>query len=397
MACLIRSSDSKKKGVVSFTTQEVRFLVKNPIYRKKFDTLKTRYHVGLHFNWHDFHYRPALNWDFLLAGKDDLIDLHGERVETLNLDACNFSPACMAPGNVEKHWDVLYVARAVFFKGIEDFFASIRSLYDSGRRFRVLFVCPAPPDSKTQTEALVSMYEKMFSLEDRRFFNFLVLRENYPFFFDLPTLAHFYRSSRVFVHTAPDERRCRVAAYAFCTGLPVVGMEPVGSILSQAAQEKVFFKVHSREDFKARILDALNAVTRMSAEDFTPARKELSEVFSVEVLRDRLCAKLGEDSAFLDGKWHLRQLDIRMGRHHGFGKGPNSLSYNLGAFMDLLLESEVRMGVGEDVEFEASGLCGHSKNELPVSQEAADRVEGILRSCVGGIRKTARKIQGKQK
>lgn len=360
MACLLRLPDQSSKGVVTFTTQEHFFLKNNPEYRRKFDWIRSRYLVGLHFNWHDFSFQKELDYDFLMAGENDLIDKSSRRVETLNLDACNFSPACMDFGTGEKHWDILYVARGVFFKGIESFFDCIRTLYDSGHRYRVLFLCPAPPENLSDTEALIRHYESLFKPEERKLFNFLVLRENYPFFFDLPTLAHFYKASRVFVHTADQERRCRVAAYAFCCGLPVVGMECVGSILSPEAREKIFFEVASQKEFPAEVVKALNS--NLSGDDFSAARRELSEVYAVDALKSRLGVS--------DGHWFTRHLDIRLGRHHGFGPGPNSLPYTLSSFMEMLMHS----GIGrpdvkkaEDVEAFLSGdHKGISVNRLSV-------------------------------
>ena len=39
----------------------------------------------------------------------------------------------------------------------------------------------------------------LFSLEERSFFNFVPLFEDYPFFFDLETLAHFYKFSKIVI------------------------------------------------------------------------------------------------------------------------------------------------------------------------------------------------------
>jgi hypothetical protein len=286
-----------------------------------------------------------------LAGESDLIDKAGNRVPTLNLDACNFSPRSMDFGAGPKHWDILYVARGVFFKGIEHFFECIRELYNSGHRYRVLFLCPAPPEKIADTEALIAQYEKMFSLEERKYFNFLVLRENYPFFFDLPTLTHFYQSSRIFVHTADEERRCRVAAYAFCTGLPVVGMDCVGSILSEPAKKGVFFEVKTPKDFAAQVSKALSTNVQQAAFDL--ARRELSEVFAVDTLKTRLQSHLKESTHWANGKWFTQELDIRLGRHHGLGGGPNSLNYNLASLMKLLLSDRIHnLNLKPDVDAE---------------------------------------------
>lgn len=339
MACLIKSPGPGTKGLLSLTTQERDRLVFGfSDVRELLDRLKQRYVVGLHHNWHDYALKYDDLFDFHLAGEDDLREVNGRKVPLLPMDACNFSPDCFYPSPLgEKFWDVLFVARAVAFKGIPEFFTAVRRLFDSGRMLRVLFICPVPPEAGPGSMRDVRQaYEAMFQGEEQEKFTLLTTDFRYPFPFDLPTLAHFYRASRVFAHSAPDERRCRVAAYAWASGLPVVGMAPVGSVLTPGLRRHpYFFETASYDDFPGQIAQALDAAK--DAPDFSAAQAEVASSQSIALFENhvrRLFLELGL-SAAIPGGW-MHAMDIRLGRHHGLPAGINQLQQDIAAFLEFL-------------------------------------------------------------
>ena len=264
MACILKAHSSVSCGVLVVTTQERDHQLRNnPELRKAIEGLKDRYLIGLHHNWHDWKFKYDALFDFSMAGDGDLIEVDGKEVPRIPMDACNFVQDTFHPGKGEKFWDILYVARAVNFKRIPEFFDAIRRLYDSGKRYRVLFICPVPPydpnEEKTVFYKIRDVYDKMFSENEKDFFTLLTIEYRYPFPFDLDTLAHFYRSSKVFVHTADDERRCRVAAYAWASGLPVVGMDCVGGLLPlEARRSPYMFECKRYADFPDQIIKAIS-------------------------------------------------------------------------------------------------------------------------------------------
>jgi hypothetical protein len=279
------------------------------------------------------------------------------------LDACNFVPAFFRPGNGEKFWDILFVARAVFFKGIPEFFGAIRKLYDQGHRLRVFFLCPIPPEGDA---GLRKKFEEMFSPDERQRFTFLTIAFDYPFPFDMHSLAHFYGASRIFVHSAPDERRCRVAAYAWAAGMPVVGMACVGSILSpQLRRPPYFFETAGYADFPEQILKALAAsgATDMAAHD------EVSTSATVTTLRKDLEAIFGAD-CLSPLPVPEADLDIRMGRHHGLAVGKNRVNQDIGAFIRQLLTvgdaDLARIATMADPELELARLMPVEPRKVPV-------------------------------
>src|ERR1041384_6685734 len=265
MACLLRAPVAGP-GVVSLTTQERdRVVRKDPKIAALLRDLRQKWLIGLHHNWHDHAFRYDPLYDFSMAGEGDLTEETGLPVPLVPLDACNFAPGCFAPApKAEKFWDLLYVARAVFFKRIPEFLACIRTLYDDGERLRVLFLCPVPPEVQTGKDDTVldvrALYESMFSLEEQERFTLIATDLRYPFPFDMQTLAFFYRSSRVFAHFASDERRCRVASYAWASGMPVVAMAPVASLLPASLRKPpYFFEATSFSDFPDLIIRAREA------------------------------------------------------------------------------------------------------------------------------------------
>src|SRR3954467_1349603 len=167
MACLLKAPEPSAKGVLVFTTQERDNVIgDDDELRASIESLKDRWVVGLHHNWHDHDFKRDPLFDFSMAGEGDLI---GDPVPLLTLDACNFVPPEFTPGG-EKFWDLLYVARPVFFKGFDRFLDSVRRLYDGGRRDRILCLCPVPPYDPANAETVMydieQVYEQRFTREE---------------------------------------------------------------------------------------------------------------------------------------------------------------------------------------------------------------------------------------
>ena len=343
MACILKLPSSEHQGVITFTTQERdRFIVGAGRVEAAVGELRSKWLVGLHHNWHDFAFRYNPLFDFSMAGESDLVERDGRPFSLLPLDACNFSPPDFHAPAVggEKLWDVLTVGRPVFFKRLPLFLETVRRLYDRGQHLRVLCLCPLPPyrrsDRSTVFYELEQRYTEMFTPEERKLFNLWVPRHDYPFPLDLSTLAFLYRSSRVFVHTANDERRCRVAAYAWCTGLPVIAMDAVASLLpAELRRRPYWFKVDTDDGYAAAIVDALEA-TR-GAVDFAAVRDVMSDEGARPRLVSRLKALLAHShpaaTNLTASDFSLDRLDIRLGRHFEYQSTTNALRLPLELFV----------------------------------------------------------------
>jgi glycosyltransferase involved in cell wall biosynthesis len=367
MACILKPPARGARGVVTLTTQERdRFVKKDPELRRALEQVKDRWLIGLHHNWHDYEFRYDPLFDFSMAGEDDLRETSGRSFPLVPLDACNFCPAEFRPGG-EKFWDLLFVAHPVYFKRVPVFFETMRELFDRGHDIRALHICPMPAnneeDEPTFLHDVRERYEAMFDAREQRLFTLLTTDFNYPFPFDLPTLAHFYRSSRVFIHPADDERRCRVAAYAWAVGAPVVAMPSVGSVLPPETRTPPWFcevVTGSATEYADAVERALELVA--AGIDAEPARRSVAPSYTLPAL-DAHLQRVAEETgrSVSDSPIVAAALDIRLGRHHGVGHNPNSVPQTvadlvryLGERRDDEIEQDVR---ATDPEQHIAGLA----------------------------------------
>ena len=72
MACLLKLPQGLSKGIVTFTTQEWRYIKSSSILLQYMERLRDTYVTGLHFNWHDYQFSPPSQFDFFMAGEEDL-------------------------------------------------------------------------------------------------------------------------------------------------------------------------------------------------------------------------------------------------------------------------------------------------------------------------------------
>jgi glycosyltransferase involved in cell wall biosynthesis len=357
MACIIKIPSENSKGVVTFTTPERdKFIMFNSSLQARINRLKDRWAVGLHHNWHDFNFSYNSLFDFSMAGEGDLIEKNGKQIPLISMDACNFSPEVFHFSNNEKFWDIFYVARAVSFKRIPEFFRIIRNLFDSGKKYRVLLISPVPdecksnPKSETAFCAIRKMYDAMFTQEEQNLFTLLTTDYRYPFPFDIPTLAHFYKHSRVFVHTAEDERRCRVAGYAWACGMPVVGMAPIVSLMPASLQKPPYSYVPKSYDEFAKLIEEAVEFTKSdlyNEQTMRPAIKEVAARYTRQTLIEKLspyCGGIGSAQEYA-----LENLDIRLGRHHGLGDHTNSIGWSIDSLLNYL-EKALDEQLAEDIK-----------------------------------------------
>jgi glycosyltransferase involved in cell wall biosynthesis len=362
MACIVKVPTPEAPGVLVFTTQERdNAILGDGALAARVAALKPRWLIGLHHNWHDHAFIRNELFDFSMAGEDDLRGSSGDAFPLVPLDACNFVPAFFnASTTADKFWDLLYIARPVFFKGFPMFLDTVRALYDGGQELRVLCVAPMPPyrrrDRRTVIYDVAARYQRMFTAEERHRFTLLTIETDYPFPLDVETLAHLYRSSRVFAHFAPDERRCRVAAYAWATGMPVVGTAAVGSLLPVSVRRTPFFREAADPPSFAREILAALADAR-SQPDFAPVHAVVCEDQTRTSLKQSLERLSGDRFGAAPAEsYALQRLDLRLGRHHGLSSGGNRVASSVAHLVSLLAgdEDRVRGAVGstEDPEVE---------------------------------------------
>jgi hypothetical protein len=275
-------------------------------------------------------------------------------------------------------WDILYVARAINFKRIPEFFNIIRQLYDNGEMYRVLFISPVPPNcqknklDKSQFCNIRDVYNSMFSQDERKLFNLITMDYEYPFPFDIETLSHFYKSSRVFVFTSDDERRPRTVSYAMACGMPTVLMPSVASLLPESKQHKpLVYLANSFDEYQALINEAIEFTKsdNYTKEIMVDAINEFDANYNLNRLRDEL-KKVYDIDIFEENKSYLipYNLDIRLARHHGFGDSSNSIGWSIASLLNYLEQRSLEdmkndMKNSTDFERDMSNLSQYGQKE----------------------------------
>jgi hypothetical protein len=380
MACLIKPPRGSQMGCVSFTTPERDlFMRADAKTLTAIASLKGRYIIGLHHNWHDFSFVYDPIFDFSMAGDADLIERSGQEFPRTPIDCCNFVPnPFFLSRQAEPFWDVINVTRQAYFKGHAEFLEAIRAIYDRGSRLRVLHLCPvqrAKPGEDSIPE-IRRLHEAMFSMEERRTFTLMTMDWDHPRPLDLETLAFFYRAARVFVHTAPDERRCRIAAYAWANQMPVVARENVASILPDEFRKPPFwFAYQENEKLPYAILAALES--RGEPADWEGMRQTFQPQNATARLSnflDKLAASKGK--VMSPEPINSSHMDFRLGRHHIVTMdGPNELPQTVAAFCaELMRRSDEELTAISRQEYPENALLG------PVEQPTAITVAGPART-----------------
>lgn len=342
MACILKLPEKNSKGVVVFTDMERDRFSKDKLLHEKILLLKDRWVVGLHHNLIDC--RSDLNkiFDFAMSSPGQ----YNGDLPLVPFAACNFAPEYFHPSQNEKFWDILFVARAIKFKKVNEFLQCIRKLYDLRKKYRVMFICPIPRykwmDRKTVVYNIREIYDGMFSEEEKDLFTLLTADYREPFPFDRTTLAHFYKSSRIFVHSSKRETQGRVGCYAWASGMPVVGFSCMATTLPDKLKIKpYFYEAKSYDDFPSLIEEAILS-TKNGNNGEIKNWSEVISVFSESSTKKALSLELekmfsSKGLAYVRGNEALGNLDTRVARHHSIESNNSSVvMMSLHKFTDLL-------------------------------------------------------------
>ena len=337
MACIISFAKDKSLGAISLTNPEFLKAQSNAAVQSALARVRGRYLVGVHHNWHPVRTALDESVDFHLLPRDQFNGPAPVSTRLVDLDACNFSPVEFQPSEEPPTWDVLIVGRSVKFKRPALALETIRHLTELRPNLRVLFISPMPPRTplswRSVDHGLPRRYEGMFSVAERDNVTLLSPRENYPFPFTRRDLAVFYRASRVFAHFAPEETRCRVAAYAWASGLPVIGTRGIGDLLPpELLIEPAFYEV--KNDLYVPAM--LAALDRDEAFDSAAYRDVVGSTASVLKLVQWLNELPRSDGRMTPDRVLSANLDIRLGWHHGSGDDVNGPGRSLLALLESL-------------------------------------------------------------
>lgn len=327
MACILKLPDSISKGIISFTSPENKEIISIDSSIKKYlEENRKDWIYLLHHNWqpceHDYFFDSSLcnNMDLTNSGN------------CLDMDCCNFSPGIFSPSSLEKDFDLFFVTRAVTFKRLEVFFNVCKDLLNKRPKTKILLICTIP-EVNCDPHDPRSMYLNMFTREQRKNFLCLFFDYDYPFTVDKYFLSHFYKSSKVFLHTASYERHPRVCSYAWSSGIPVVGYKDLATFLPKEFQKKPFFyEVNSDSEYVEKIIEAIDS-EKMPYDEI---KYYVNENFSSERLLKKLeNLFIEKNEKFIREGFYLKNLDFRMGRHCQISLGDNNLNNSIPDLMEI--------------------------------------------------------------
>jgi hypothetical protein len=354
MACVVKQPMGESKGVLVVTDGELRdWLQMSSTLRRSFMPLRSRWIILAHCN-SPVEQRHAGDGiiDGYIAGRGDIVWTGSKPLHQIEMDCSNFCPDFFeaSPDTSEPFWDLLFISRNQPFKSIGDLFHILRAVFDQAP-IRVLAIITVSSAVEMASSEPVKLYTSMFTTAERKYFTLLMPWIDYPFCFDLPTLAHFYRHSRAFLHTAHGERHPRVVGYAWAAGIPVVARPSVAALLPpELACEPGFFAFQDCKQASERIRRAISNRAPLPAaySQFHLARFQTVR-FKDEI--EKLYVKLGE--FFVDGGWFLTNLDVRLARHHDSRAGTNSSRSSLFQLATMLvrpLPTTLRNEVEADID-----------------------------------------------
>lgn len=350
MSCILKRPNESDKGIVTFTTQEKLHIIdKSREIQNQISALKERFFVGLHFNWHDYNYTHNPLYDFCMAGKGDL---GRSDAPLIDMDACNFIPECYTHSglqdyeevNANKHWDLLYVARGVSFKRLPIFFREVKRALQK-EKFRTLLVCCLGDESVLESEVL-GMYNQ-FSDEEKQYFDMVSPSHNYPFTYSSETLGYFYKSSRIFVHTASSERRCRATANSWAARIPVIARPDPASILPAHLHERpLLYAVGADDNYCEKILEALKDNRDGRPFNTVEDEEKMDEgerCFNVKYTSLIFMKKMEEMFGIVPNPllYNFNNADIRLGFHISISVGSNKIDIPFSNFLDYLNNDKI--------------------------------------------------------
>ncbi len=338
MACILVKPNGKQKGILSVTTSELDQITHRGQLIEGILGIKDLYYLGLHHNWHPVDFKISGQFDFHFLESKDAIFLKGSE-NLLEMDACNFTPDHFSNYRNNPVWDLLIVGRTVNFKRPFKTIETVRELFDRGHLLKVLWICPMDLE-KPEDRYLANTYQSMFSQSEKELFTLLNPQANHPFTFSREELSLFYRSSRSFVHFSDVETRCRVAAYAFCAGIPVIGNSVISNILPvEIAIEPTFFEVKN-DDYVSAVLRAISGPMPMNQRECINVLSESSSIIRMVANINRC---INSPIEFVASQFFSNNLDTRLGAAHTGNSSSNSYGIDLVKFMKSLSETREKI------------------------------------------------------
>lgn len=199
------------------------------------------------------------------------------------------------------------------------------------------------------TNYIRSIYNKLFTYDEKKNFEFITLDYESPFSLSVKTLSIFYNYSKVHLNTHPKERHGRAQTYALSSGLPIVGMSNLCFLVEKNFRKKPYYYVSKNYyDMPEKLIEAVKYFDeRYDVSMHELLGKNFRSKNSFELLQKKLISKydLDNNDWFFNDDW-----DIRLAKSHVGYKTNNSYNQPIQKFLSRLDDLNKKDFINEDLD-----------------------------------------------
>jgi hypothetical protein len=337
MACIIKSPNSKFKGVITITNLEFSKIKLN---LNLINEIKKNWVLLFHPNYYDYNFINKGIFDGYLASKTTFRVKDDSEDKVLNMSCHNFAPKYFGTSNDKKIYDFVGLSKLQTSKGnpkdVVKFLTIVKNAMDIKKNISGVLIISVPGTRPFKTNFIRSKYNRMFSEEQKKRFEFITLDYDVPFPLSLKTISLFYKNSKVHLNVHPKEKHGRAQAYALACSIPIVGFENLTYLVEEKyRKEPYYFIVNEIEQFSNKLVEAIDYVDNKYDE---LAHNELAQNFksfnSFKILKEKLIKNFKLD----DKGWNFTDdWDVRLAKHHLGHKTKNTYEQDINEFLTKIL------------------------------------------------------------
>lgn len=333
MSCIIKFPNKFSKGIISINNFEFKHIKNN---LSLVNGLKKKWIFLYHPNYYDYNFVSNKIFDGYLAWTDIFKVLDDDNSKILDLSCHNFAPNYFKISNEKKIYDFVGLSKLQTSKGnpknVLEFLKVVKSTMKIKKDLSGVFIISVPGIRPFKTNYIRSVYDNIFSDEEKKRFEFITLDYDVPFSMSVKTLSIFYNKSKVHLNTHPKERHGRAQAYALSSGLPIVGLSNLTYLVSKEfRKEPYYFAANELVDLPKKLVKAIEYVDK----DYNSIRhSKLSNKFRSPESFNELKNKMMKIYRVDDNDWNFNDdWDIRLAKSHAGFKSKNSYYQNIIEFL----------------------------------------------------------------
>lgn len=346
MSHILKLPTESSKGVISFTSQEERFLRK--INNKLISKLKEKWIILMHPNAWNHNYNDDDFFDGFLSSNQILKLKSGDTSKIFDLCCMNFSPSYFASNQLKnKVYDVMAISRFQKEKNIIGFFNVVREVFNISKNINIILVVTVPGMRPFAVNKLRSIYKRIFSREEQKKFELISIDYNGSMALDRKTLSIIYNSSKIYLSTHTKEVGGRVMAYARAASLPIISNTTIMESAKIKHRKNPYFYVgESAIEHAKNILKALDDLDdKKNTEKLNKASKDFLENYTFPKLKKLLIDKFNLD----DNQWQLNHdLEIKIARHSLGFDSAETYFFNIEDLINFLTKNDKIEDFDED-------------------------------------------------